>query len=502
MDINRTQNKFPNSSLVLHVIFGIFYLALTIYCFSILSKNLVSVALKETPSFSHIVTSSGYIFLLVFGILTIESYILYLFFRKRQISTVILGQLLLFILFFFQVASFGDAYRILSQKASNEIVQSVQSLNDGKRLAKNHILSSVDSIASQLDQSYQVPVVVVNNTDRRAIEEVLFTERKKNSSFYDKYFLPLHIQLLNTDNLLSFKVLYFPNKLLLIKDKSIDSITTLALPLSRNYILSYFPSDSLRDDKPMLQVLNEKEYEKKADLERKNIKDQYQINRGKIQAYIVDTTDYIQRTESLLNSYPYEDSYKQAVRNELNKAYTYRKEAGDDLALSEKYFKEYEKNPVTPELEYGHFIYPNEIYIKYLKDDIPFTLYLSTSIHEYMHFYSSKDVSIRLSPFLNEGLAEYFTQKLEKKYILTDNTGYPYEVKVISLLAKKIPHGSLSTIYFSQDEELFKRLFQQYFPDVNYDRFITKSNEMFFTSPTDFTHKDAVYFEIEALLSK
>ena len=103
--------------------------------------------------------------------------------------------------------------------------------------------------------------------------------------------------------------------------------------------------------------------------------------------------------------------------------------------------------------------------------------------HELLHLYAynSKVGGIALPEAFNEGATDYLATRA-LGYSELDSiraAGYPLEVQVITGLLEKIPYDSFLKVYFTQDREGLKKLFVQYFPQVNYDAFMVQFENIF-----------------------
>lgn len=117
-------------------------------------------------------------------------------------------------------------------------------------------------------------------------------------------------------------------------------------------------------------------------------------------------------------------------------------------------------------------------YMRIIPGQDTFT-YLSTLIHELLHHYSQNNAS--LPEFINEGTTEYLTLKnLElNDYELARNSAYTNESQIIMALLERIPEEDLVKVYTSDDETRFQKLFEQYFPNIEYLDFIDKGAKIF-----------------------
>lgn len=146
-----------------------------------------------------------------------------------------------------------------------------------------------------------------------------------------------------------------------------------------------------------------------------------------------------------------------------------------DKAVASKAIAEASKENISFEL--GMFMPDNNIKIAISSTESRMASeYISTLIHEYLHYdsYVSKDKSLPL--FFEEGLTEYFSRKTQKNELGSDtNLGYPLITKIIERIAEKIPEQDLKEIYFSKDVDLLKASLEK-----NLGKDFFKKNEYYF----------------------
>ena len=118
------------------------------------------------------------------------------------------------------------------------------------------------------------------------------------------------------------------------------------------------------------------------------------------------------------------------------------------------------------------------VYMRVIPDQDAF-LYLSTLLHELFHHYSS--ASLALPIFINEGITDYLTYKSFNlsDYEIAGASGYFREVQAVMALLEKIPESELLTAYFTNNSAMLKASFKKYFPEADYEIFLSKGNDMY-----------------------
>ncbi|HNT29488.1 MAG TPA: hypothetical protein PKL83_00875 [bacterium] len=114
------------------------------------------------------------------------------------------------------------------------------------------------------------------------------------------------------------------------------------------------------------------------------------------------------------------------------------------------------------DVELGLFTPDNQIEIVLDTDDpLPPEAYLSTLVHEYLHF-TSYVPEEDLENFFEEGLTEYYAREILRKSLHTTvELGYSSAVDIIQYMEQDIPFSEFTEIYFSKDEELLAQTVDQ-----------------------------------------
>ena len=118
------------------------------------------------------------------------------------------------------------------------------------------------------------------------------------------------------------------------------------------------------------------------------------------------------------------------------------------------------------------------VYMRVIPDQDAF-LYLSTLLHELFHHYSN--ASLALPTFINEGITDYLTYKSFNlsDYEIAGASGYFREVQAVMTLLEKIPELELLTAYFTNNPAALEASFKKYFPEADYEIFLSKGSDMY-----------------------
>ncbi len=175
-----------------------------------------------------------------------------------------------------------------------------------------------------------------------------------------------------------------------------------------------------------------------------------------------------------------EYNYKQSIVNNV--------QIEADIASDTKRLSDFQENKSSLEnnkSEYsaGVTFDGNTIYLIYPEKDPMNAETMRVVMHEMTHLYSynREKGGVALPEPLNEGLTDYLATKA-LGYSELDSvraSGYPLEIQVAMALLEKIPPDDMLHIYFTQDVAGFKKLMNKYFPNVDYDEFLSKYQSIF-----------------------
>lgn len=125
-----------------------------------------------------------------------------------------------------------------------------------------------------------------------------------------------------------------------------------------------------------------------------------------------------------------------------------------------------------------YFSDTKNVYMRVIPDQDAFT-YLETLLHELFHHYSG--AGLGLPVFINEGITDYLTYKSFNlsDYEIAGASGYFKEVQAVMALLEKIPELELLDAYFTNDAAALEASFKKYFPEVDYEIFLSKGGDMY-----------------------
>lgn len=122
--------------------------------------------------------------------------------------------------------------------------------------------------------------------------------------------------------------------------------------------------------------------------------------------------------------------------------------------------------------ETGVFTPPNSI--KIVHDDLvnnDVDEYLSTLVHEYLHFVSTGDWDDNLNMFFEEGLTEHYTRMVMIDTLGYDRSwSYPVVVKILRELMADVSGEEFEEIYFAKDEESLIMILDGKYGDGFYEK--------------------------------
>jgi hypothetical protein len=124
------------------------------------------------------------------------------------------------------------------------------------------------------------------------------------------------------------------------------------------------------------------------------------------------------------------------------------------------------------------------------------------ALHEYLHYVS--DTGDAFPPFLEEGMTEYFKQKLLSSVMLhiypdaknQSGESYREEVQVIKKLEEKMSPEKILSIYFNKNISKFS----QFLGKVKYQTFLTFGDRLYYLPLDSISQRNIVYAQIQSLL--
>jgi hypothetical protein len=178
---------------------------------------------------------------------------------------------------------------------------------------------------------------------------------------------------------------------------------------------------------------------------------------------------------------------------DVAKVQKYNKEIIDASASLEKETENFQTSGTLEnkqaELSAGVFIPPSTVYVR---DNAPAHQLVLTTFHELLHA-SVWDVDATLPAFVNEGMTEMLNLELfgYDTYLTVAYSGYYAELQILNALLERIPLSEMLTVYISTDEKEFQKVFEKYFPEIEYEEFVRKGESIFAsTFKVDGTSRD------------
>jgi hypothetical protein len=393
---------------------------------------------------------------------------------------------------------------------------------------KNQIISDTDEIAKRIKSTKSTPEIAYFNFPYK--KSLVLLKLRNDSGFYGKTLASsMPDSLYNTINI-SPSSLYFVNDTLLITELKEQPLEKVSPVLGKVMVKATLKDKNIKEH-AKIAILNRQEYLK---LREEQINEDIQkLNEGIAEiereisiaaSYVAESRQSLQESENFLAN---SESNKESLYNEcktagetflgdfyryysddecnsfraewdrtVNAARADQDEIRSALSHNQNVLSEYQgireyivesrefvesTKDMTPH-ELGIFLPGEEIKIA-LDSTNPDAAYgyLSTLVHEYLHYTTYVSEEKRLDHFFEEGLTEYFARKIVKQQInYTENVGYPVAVKLIEEITKKIPEDKLLTIYFTKDQKQLEYLLDEaygknfyadssvYFSTINY----------------------------------
>lgn len=468
----------------------------------------------------------------------------------------IIMQLLASVSVFILLLSPHASVAILSMKADTDIRQSLTALNNPNTLQRIGVETSVDKIVDRLTSSRLKNFFIAElNPQKGAVMSYLKISRGEKNTLYNASILPHQLDNNSTKNQkLSSHLLLFSNNTLVISKIDKQTIEHLVPFLADKMVRIEFQKGP---KSPTISFLNDKNY----NIEQKK-QEEILLNKQKeyiagLESFLTESDTIIQKNQNIIDSYQtdkqreqkayddylaqygnwysdckaqlgndpicdtgkskidenlsilkqniqtVEDDRKQASENLIAQT-QYKQSATFDLAVAKKNYQDAIDNPITPELQDGVFDPPNLIFVRfYDKENKPLSFYLETTLHEYLHFYSSSATN-DLDTFLEEGITDYFKLQIASKYLERDTLtlGYPYEVEAIATLLDHMSKNQLITYYFDKNQSDLEKWFDNNYSSSDYQTFLLDGKGITYASPTDEKTKQKYLNDIETILAR
>jgi hypothetical protein len=175
---------------------------------------------------------------------------------------------------------------------------------------------------------------------------------------------------------------------------------------------------------------------------------------------------------------------KEIALADYNSAIMYNRQIDADIVSVNKRIVDMDSGVASVEnslgeLSMGVSFDSDTIYMRFVKDNPVSSDYVRVAVHELLHAYSYSAYK-SLPKALDESLTDYLTAKA-LGYNDLDSiraAGYSLEIQIVFALLERITLDDLMDCYFNKDEEKFKKLMAENFPDTNYNEFIKKYDEL------------------------
>lgn len=391
----------------------------------------------------------------------------------------------------------------LATNASEEIRDHAKVVETPHSRSQAGITDDIASIAATLKKHKQPPIYYEYKPLAEAVYHATGNTHSENDTLYRAVILPQTAYHEFPANEASFDALLFSNNVLIVGSASGDLVQHLAPSLAHTIIAASYAAH-LKNTSPTITVLSKSEYNvvlaKKAE-----------EHKGEIAAAINEIKSAIQEVENFIayaNSIKNSSRYRASIEADIAEAQYYLGQYRWALGAHQQAYADFEKNPITPELQAGIFTPPKNIYIKFFdKEQVPFASYIAVMIHEALHYEdsgNSRDIPVALE----EGITDYLASRLIQKFLTPQSLitfsptyeGYPEFIRFISHIVRRVPENDLLDAYFSRDEAALKKLISTQYDEKLYEAFIQKTDQLYYLG-TKKDGRDALIADIEALFS-
>lgn len=516
-----------------------------------------------SASFSYLVCSVDIILLLGIALIVEVFVIIRIIFLRKTVHVFSIAlyffamQLLAIVSLWILFIGPSIVVNILSAKADMDIQNSVIALNNSTTLHKIGTETVVDKIAEKISSSSDLKGFSITelNPTKGAVLSYLKVPKTGRDNLYNASILPYELSLAkNRNKKISSHLLLFTNNTLVINNVDRKTLEKLVSLLADKMIRTEFKKDPMI---PKISFLNDTEYnieqKKQAEALLKKQRDYISY----LQGFVSNSDNIIQKNQNIINTYQadkqnaqteydnyirdygnwyvdckaqlgndplcekgknkidenlnilrqniqiVEDNKKQAEEN-IALQTQYKQSAIVDLAKAKQNYQEAIDNPITPELQDGVFDPPNLIFVRYYdNENKTLSFYLDTTLHEYLHFYSSSETK-NLDTFLEEGITDYLKIQILSKYLEPESLtlGYPDEVEVMATLVKYLPKVMLTSYYFNKDQKGLEAWFNATYDNQAYQSFIMDGKAITYAPIGDEKTKQRYVKDMETLLAK
>lgn len=492
--------------------------------------------------------------ILIFALL--EGYLIYSF-RKHKIikkKILIAYAVILQLLLIAPILAIGYApYRtfdILGKEANKEIIKSIDLLSNRESLRTLSIEDNLSVISKKIKSENKLPTFIEDDPKEQSVLQILGIKQNKKDSLYKVLIIPSQAyyakEVSLEKNKIKFELLLFPDNTLIVGSINTNLLKELTPVLADKIIKTKLDKYVLNvKTSPVFDVPSEEEYSiiRKQEEERfgnsllayiQKVKDNIALNRSALsenetniieinkehdrykaygQGWLADCKSYwgaghkncIEGEQKINSELQSLLDAKRISGENIKNIKIYIEEGQGYLYLAQKNYEDFLKNPNIPENEDGVFVpLSNLIHLKYKpSSSYPFSQYLATTVHEYLHFYSYNTSSrySELPKFLDEGITELLTLVSVENFLNKQvGISYPNQVEIVRRVEQLITGGELKNVYFSKNENNLRKILGDSLSNGAYDILIERGNLLFTTSDKDKETQESLKKQIYGLL--
>ncbi|MFW5704035.1 MAG: hypothetical protein ACOCXQ_04295 [Patescibacteria group bacterium] len=342
---------------------------------------------------------------------------------------------------------------------------------------------------------------------------------QERDSFYYRVMIPLSIEMYNHDVITGLPAAAYAKdaEILFVFQTNQTILQELAPIISQSILRRSF--GSYIDYRPhSIKVLDKDDYVSYQEQRIVELEEQYNEYLEYLRTEIGRVNAYLSENQTILANLSPNDPYASDVQALIERysleANDYKSGLEQQLVIAERSYQDFKNNPVSPEIQAGVYLPPDQIVIRYFERTesakgflhLSFSQYLYTILHEQLHLFSSGPSS-GLDVYLEEGITDYLATRTIRSYmgyeeILDDSyAGYPYEIRVVKQLLSRIPEEELLRVYFKNDPEGFRVLFLSYYPSVDYEEFRAAATALSYSAVDDDLSRENAVARIQSILA-
>lgn len=427
--------------------------------------------------------------------------------RRSLVSSILLLQVFAVVLLPIYNTIPTIVIQALDRQAAIDITQAVSVLTDPTKRQSAGIIDSIASISAVLQQNPQPPVFFEYKPQAEAVLQALGIQHNQKDTLYRSIVIA-HQAYAKSSLVIPADALLFPTHTLVVVKHNKDMIDPLAIPLVKMLANSaYGQYLTAHKAEPEIRVLTEKEY---IDVLQKKKEEEKQKMIGHL-AYLRSGLAEIEQALAELATYKNSAPvyYHALIDARIQELTLLRSRYYGVIEQQQEAIKRFEDNPISFEMQAGIFTPPKNIYLKYYQDErVPFSAYLETLLHEYLH-YQDNNGSRDLPVFLEEGVTDYLALGVTKNFLavqwaiasVPNYTGYPEFVSIVKTIAAAVPKEDFLQAYFHRDEQAFKNLINNRFGTGVYDQLKEKTDELYYLGEINNSGRKQLINDIRGLLA-